>query len=69
MAETKAVPAGRRLLHQRRSADGWKLARLRTSINAGVAALDRGQYTDVEDEELDCYLDNLSVQPPHSERS
>ena len=36
--------------------------RLRLSIEAGIAALERGDYTEVEDECLDCYLANL-LQP------
>jgi hypothetical protein len=31
-------------------------------IKAGVAALDRGAYTEVDEEDLDAYLDNLAVQ-------
>jgi len=38
-----------------------KLDKLRLSIRQGVAALDRGDYTDVEDENLDAYLDDLAA--------
>jgi antitoxin ParD1/3/4 len=38
-----------------------RLDRLRRSIEAGVAALDRGEFTDVEDAELDGYLDGLTA--------
>ncbi len=51
-------------LQQRRAEEALKLEKLRLSIKAGVAALDRGEYTEVEDEGLDAYLDNLA--PPTS---
>jgi antitoxin ParD1/3/4 len=35
--------------------------KLRRSIKAGVAALDRGDYTDVEDADLDACLDDLAA--------
>lgn len=48
-------------LQQRRALDARKLDRLRLSIQAGVAALDRGRYIEVEDANLDAYLDNLAA--------
>ncbi len=50
-----------RALQQRRAEEALKLDRLRLSIKAGVAALDRGDYTEVNDEELDAYLDELAA--------
>ena len=50
-----------RALQQRRAAETLKLERLRLSIKAGVAALERGDYTEVEDEDLDSYLDDLAI--------
>jgi hypothetical protein len=38
--------------------------RLRFSIEAGVAALERGDYTEVKNEYLDDYLDSL-LPPRH----
>jgi hypothetical protein len=35
---------------------------LRRSIIAGVAALNRGEYTEVEDKDLDAYLDGLAAE-------
>jgi antitoxin ParD1/3/4 len=43
---------------QQRRAD---LAELRFSLEQGVAALDRGAYTEVEEENLDDYLDDLAA--------
>jgi antitoxin ParD1/3/4 len=50
-----------RALQQRRAMDALKLERLRLSIKAGVAALDRGEYDEVEDADLDAYLDDLAA--------
>jgi antitoxin ParD1/3/4 len=50
-----------RALQQRRTEESLKLERLRLSIKQGVAALDRGDYSNVADEELDAYLDDLAV--------
>jgi antitoxin ParD1/3/4 len=50
-----------RALQQRRAEEALKLDRLRLSIKQGVAALDRGDYTEVEDEDLDAYLDDLAA--------
>lgn len=50
-----------RALQQRRAEEALKLDRLRLSIKAGAAALDRGDYTEVEDEDLDAYLDGLAA--------
>jgi antitoxin ParD1/3/4 len=52
-----------RALQQRREEQSLKLDRLRLSIKAGAAALDRGDYTEVDDEGLDAYLDDLAAQP------
>jgi len=49
-----------RALRQRRAEEALMLDKLRLSIKAGVAALDRGDSTDVEDEDLDAYLDELA---------
>ena len=50
-----------RALQQRRAEEALKLDKLRISIKQGVAALDRGDYTEVEDEDLDSFLDDLAV--------
>jgi antitoxin ParD1/3/4 len=48
-----------RSLQQRRNEEALKLEKLRVAIKQGLAALDRGDYTEVEDEDLDTYLDDL----------
>jgi antitoxin ParD1/3/4 len=53
-----------RALQQRRAEEALKLDKLRLSIKQGIAALDRGEFTEVEDEDLDAYLDDLAA-PAH----
>jgi antitoxin ParD1/3/4 len=50
-----------RALQQRRAEEALKVDRLRLAIEQGVAALDRGDYTELEDEDLDAYLDALAT--------
>jgi antitoxin ParD1/3/4 len=58
---SEAVRDAIRALKQRRAEEALKLERLRQSIDAGLAALDRGDYTEVDDEDLDAYLDDLAT--------
>lgn len=58
---SEAVRDAIRALQQRRAEDALKLGRLRLSIKQGIAALDRGDYTEIEDEDLDAYLDDLAA--------
>lgn len=60
---SEAIRDAIRTLQQRRAEDALRLERLRSSIKAGVAALDRGEWTDVEDGDLDAYLDGLAASP------
>ena len=46
---------------QRRAEEALKLDKLRIAIAQGIAELDRGDYTEVEDENLDAYLDELGA--------
>lgn len=48
-------------LQQLRAMDAIKLEKLRLALEQGIAALDRGDYTEVEDEDLDAYLDDLAA--------
>jgi antitoxin ParD1/3/4 len=54
-------------LQQRRAGEALKLDKLRSSIEAGVAALDRGDYIDVEDNDLDICLDNFVRRKIHGD--
>lgn len=49
-----------RLLRQRRREDALKLEALRMQIQAGVDALDRGDVTELGDDELERYLGTLT---------
>jgi antitoxin ParD1/3/4 len=60
---SEAVRDALRALQQRRREDALKLEVLRIQINAGVDALDRGEFTEVADTELDAYLERLSASP------
>ncbi|MDQ0471337.1 type II toxin-antitoxin system ParD family antitoxin [Labrys wisconsinensis] len=62
---SEAVRDAVRALQQQRALDALKLDRLRLSIRAGVEALDRGDYIEVEDANLDAYLDSLAAPPGH----
>jgi len=58
---SEAVRDALRALQQRRREDALKLKLLRAHIKAGVAALERGQYDEIDDTELEAYFDSLSV--------
>jgi antitoxin ParD1/3/4 len=58
---SEAVRDAIRALQRRRALDALKLEKLRLAIQQGVAALDRGDYTEVEDEDLDAFLDELAT--------
>jgi len=46
---------------QRCGEDALKLKALRTRIEAGLDALDRGEFVEVDDAELDDYLEGLTA--------
>jgi len=50
-----------RALQQRRAQEALELERLRVSVQQGVAALERGDYTEIEGEDLDAYLDDRAA--------
>jgi antitoxin ParD1/3/4 len=58
---SEAIRDAIRALQLRRAGEALKLDRLRVLIGQGVAALDRGDYTEVEDEDLDAFLDDLAT--------
>ena len=60
---SEAIRDAIRALQQRRAEEALKLDKLRLSIKQGVAELDRGAYTEVEEEDLDAYLDDLAALP------
>ena len=58
---SEAVRDALRVLRQRQREDALKLKALRAQIKAGVEALDRGEYTEVADADLEQYFDRLAA--------
>jgi antitoxin ParD1/3/4 len=58
---SEAVRDALRALQQRRREDALKLKALRVHIKGGIDALDRGGFVEVDDAELDDYLEGLSA--------
>jgi len=56
---SEAVRDALRALSQRRQEDALKLKALRARIKEGVEALDRGDFTEVADADLEAYLESL----------
>lgn len=56
---SEAVRDALRALQQRRREDALKLEALRQQIDAGLAALEKGEFTEIDDAELDSYLDGF----------
>lgn len=50
-----------RALQRSREEDALKLEALRLQIRAGVEALDRGDYIDIAEDDLERYLDGLGA--------
>lgn len=61
---SEAVRDALRALQQRRREDALKLEALRQQIDAGLAALEKGEFVDIDDAELDSYLDDLAAARP-----
>jgi antitoxin ParD1/3/4 len=60
---SEAVRDALRALQQRRREDALKLEVLRRQIDAGVEALERGEFTEIADADLDAYLAGLKARP------
>ena len=58
---SEAVRDALRALQQRRREDALKLKALRAQIKAGFDALDRGDFVEVDDIDLDSYLEGLTT--------
>jgi antitoxin ParD1/3/4 len=57
-----------RALQQRRRADVVKLKALRLQIRAGVEALERGEFIDVHDADLESYPEELETESGNDAR-
>ncbi len=62
---SEAIRDAIRALQQRRREDVLKLEVLRAQIKAGVDALDRGEYLELNGSELDAYLAGLTASGEH----
>lgn len=60
---SEAVRDALRVLQQRRREDALKLKALRMRIKAGVDSLDKGEFDEVADADLDAYLESLTTGP------
>ncbi len=58
---SEAIRDALRALQQRRREDSLRVKALRAQIKAGADALDRGDFVEVEDVELEAYLERLPV--------
>jgi antitoxin ParD1/3/4 len=58
---SEAVRDAVRGLQHRLQVDELKLELLRTHVKAGLDALERGEFTEVEDADLDATLDRLAT--------
>lgn len=58
---SEAVRDALRALQHRRREDALKLKALRIQIKAGIDALDRGEFSEVADADLEGYLESLMV--------
>lgn len=58
---SEAIRDALRALQQRRKEDALRLKGLRAQIKAGVDALDRGDFAQVDDENLEGYLEGLAT--------
>ena len=60
---SEAVRDALRALQQRRREDALKLKALRLQIKAGVVALERGEFAEIDDTGLEGYLEGLTAAP------
>ena len=60
---SEAVRDALRALQQRRREDALKLKALRLRIKAGVVALERGEFAEIDDAGLEFYLEGLTAAP------
>jgi antitoxin ParD1/3/4 len=58
---SEAVRDALRVLQQRRKEDTLRLKALRAQIKAGTDALERGEFIEVDDADLDGYLERLTT--------
>jgi len=60
---SEALRDALRVLEQRRREDDLKLRALRIQIKAGIDAIKRGDFAEIEDADLEGYLERLTARP------
>ena len=65
---SEAIRDALRVLQQRRREDSLRLKALRAQIKADADALERGDFTEVDDADLEGYLGNLTTPSPKHAR-
>ena len=65
---SEAIRDALRVLQQKRRLDALRLKALRAQIKAGLDALERGDFTEVADADLDDYLEELASAPSKAAR-
>jgi antitoxin ParD1/3/4 len=58
---SEAIRDALRVLQQRRREDGLRLKALRAQIRAGTDALESGEFTVVDDADLETYFERLTA--------
>jgi antitoxin ParD1/3/4 len=58
---SEAIRDALRALQQRRKEDALKLKTLRQQVKAGVDALERGDFVEVDDADLEDFLERLTL--------
>ena len=65
---SEAIRDALRALQQRRKEDALKLKALRRQVKAGMDALARGDFVEIEDGDLEDYFEQLKVVPEKAAR-
>jgi antitoxin ParD1/3/4 len=65
---SEAIRDALRALQQRRKEDDLKLKALRRQIKAGVDALDRGDFVEVDERDLKNFFEHLTAEAPKTSR-
>jgi antitoxin ParD1/3/4 len=65
---SEAVRDALRVLQQRRREDRLRLKALRAQIKVGIDAIDRGDFVEVDEVDLEAYLERLTTSAPKHAR-
>jgi antitoxin ParD1/3/4 len=65
---SEAIRDALRILQQQRKEDALKLKVLRQQVEAGVDALERGDFVEIDDVDLESFFEQLTVAPRKAAR-